>query len=151
MVFRRVRGNPEPPGDQLVGGPLRQQGENLQFAGRQGYLVVHLARRGGGDDDGIRFLSRHRQFDLLQFAQDRSQAIGERGLRHIDGNPEPAIRGRFAQAKGLSPICSFVWRISPPRRSSSTSSLPTLSGPSDLSSGCSPSMGLPSHVTKTSP
>ena len=151
MVFRGMRRNAEPARDLLVRRTLRQQRKHFQLSDSECNARVVLRPRSRRRNNDVRFVAPADQLDPVDVRQDGRDPVGNSRIGDIDRQPYPISRAQFSQAAGLSPICSLIRCIWPPLRSSISASFPTLSGPSDFSSGRSLLSGLPSQLTSTSP
>src|SRR5262245_21576416 len=152
MIFRRVRRDAEPAADQFVRRALGEQRQHFQLPGGERDAAIMPRYCGGrGKHDGVGLVVLADQLDPINVREDRRDPVRESGISPVNRQPYPIARTRFAQAAGLSPICSLVWCTWPPLRNSISASLPTLSGPSDRNSGRSLLSGLPSKLTSTSP
>src|SRR5262252_2431526 len=151
MKFRGMHGYAEPPGDRLVGGALGHQRQHVELARREIGLggLDAIARIACHDRNACCF-SRRCKAQTCDGAEQRRQPVSQGAVADFDRDDD--WRGRLiAHVSGLSPIVTLKRAGSPPRLTATSTTEPTLSGPSARSSARTLERDCSFQPTMTSP
>src|SRR5579871_104092 len=141
----RVDGYSKPLGDGLVGGAFGHQRQHIKLARRQLERVAPLRR--ARSDGHHRGLPGRGQRKTGNVAEQRCQAVCQLRVVDLDRDDDRL----FAHVSGLSPIVTLSLSGSPPRRIATSTTDPTLSGPSARNSERTPDRASSFQPTMTSP
>src|SRR3954468_6470300 len=149
MEFHGMHGDAELPRDHLVGGAFGHQRQHVELALRQCDILGHAA--GIARDNRRRgLLARCAETKPGGAGGQRCEAIGENGI--VDLQRQHDFRRLVrVHASGLSPIVILKLTGSPPRRTATSTTVPTLAGPSVRDSARTPEIFWSLTATITSP
>src|SRR6185437_12035816 len=138
MKFGGVDGDAELPGDGLVGGAFGHQRQHVELTrGQLDVGPVAITRPLARYDGEIGGLPWRGEDDTGDAAQQRGKPVCQRRIVDLDRYPDD-WRGFLAHRSGLSPIVSLKFTGSSARRTATSMTEPTLSGPSARRSARTP-------------